>query len=122
MIKNLQHTKNYFIGSISISALGFISVPFFTNFLSVEEFGMMSLYVSILSFLSTLLSLGVLGSFKRYYFEENNNFGAFLYSNLIMLFILDSILMIVYFYYINELSVFLNIPQVVLSYAIFISF
>jgi O-antigen/teichoic acid export membrane protein len=122
MIKNLHHTKNYLIGSIGIKALGFISVPFFTNFLTVEEFGMMSLYVSILSFLSTLLSLGVLGSFKRYYFEENNNFGAFLYSNLIMLLILDSILMLVYFYYIMELSAFLNIPQVVLGYAIFISF
>jgi O-antigen/teichoic acid export membrane protein len=71
MVKNLHHTKNYLFGSIGIKALGFISVPFFTNYLSVEEFGMMSLYVAILSFLSTLLSLGVLGSFKRYYFKSS---------------------------------------------------
>lgn len=98
MIVNFQHTRNYLFGSIGIKALGFISIPFFTNFLNVEEFGMMSLYIVILSFLSTLLSLGVLGSFKRYYYEKNNDFGAFLYSNFIMLVVLDGLLMIIFFY------------------------
>ena len=121
MINNLKHSRNYLIGNVGIKALGFISIPFFTHYLSVEEFGIMSLYLTVLSFLVTLLSIGILGSFKRYYFELNNDFGAFLYSNIIMLFIIDMILIVIYFYFITDLSIFLKIPINILSYSIFIA-
>jgi O-antigen/teichoic acid export membrane protein len=120
-MSNIKHTKNYLIGSIAIKALGFISVPFFTYYLSVEEYGMMSLYTTVLSFLSTFFSLGVLGSFKRYYFEDKNNFGEFLYSNMIMLFLVDIIIMIILSCFLKTISNFLKIPDNLLIYAMIVS-
>jgi O-antigen/teichoic acid export membrane protein len=118
---NLKHTQNYLVGSVAIKALGFISIPFFTHYLSVEEYGLMSLYITVLSFLSTLFSLGVLGSFKRYYFEDNGDFGEFLYSNMIMLFVIDIIIMGILYYFIDDISILLKIPNDVLLYAMVVS-
>jgi O-antigen/teichoic acid export membrane protein len=121
-MSNIKHTANYLIGNIGIKALGFISIPFFTHYLSVEEFGLMSLYSTVLIFLSTLLSLGMLGSFKRYYFENNDDFGAFLFSNILFLGLFFSSFVFLYFYIIQDISIFLDIPQDMLKYTIFISF
>ena len=120
-MSNIQHTKNYLIGSIATKALGFISIPFFTHYLSVKEYGIMSLYTTILSFLTTTLGLGVLGSFKRYYFEKDNDFGAFLFSNLIFLFFYIFLITSIYFYFLQDISTYLNIPISVMQYAIFVA-
>lgn len=121
MLSNLIHTRNYFLGSILIKALGFISIPFFTNYLTVAEFGMMSVYTAIVSFMSTFLSLGVLGAFKRYYFEEKNDYGSFLYSNIIMLIGLDIIIVSILFYYNSGISNLLDIPQKVFGFTLIAS-
>jgi len=121
-MSNIRHTLNYLFGSIGIKALGFISIPFFTHYLSVEEFGVMSLYSMVLLFLSTLLSLGMLGSFKRYYFENSDDFGAFLFSNILFLGGFFISFLFVYFYFMQDISNFLDISEDVLKYTVFISF
>jgi len=121
-MSNIKHTLNYLIGNVSIKALGFISIPFFTHYLSVAEFGMMSLYSTVLAFLSTLLGLGVLGSFKRYYFEKNGDFGAFLFSNLLFLGLFFILFLFPYFYFLEDISILLEIPQDILRYTLFIAF
>ena len=122
MTNNLKHSRNYLIGNIGIKALGFISIPFFTHYLSVEEFGMMSLYSTVLAFLSTLLGLGLLSSFKRYYFEKSGNFGAFLFSNILFLGLFFLIFLFPYFYFLEDISIYLDISQDILRYTIFIAF
>ncbi len=121
-MNNIKHTFNYLVGSIGIKALGFISIPFFTHYLSVEEFGIMNLYSTVLVFLSTLLGLGILGSFKRYYFEKNNDFGSFLFSNILFLILFFALFLLFYFYFINDISNFIKIPINILKYAVFVAF
>jgi len=122
MTKNIKDTKNYLIGSVVTKSLGFISIPFFTHYLSVEEFGVMSLYSTVLTFLTTLLGLGILGSFKRYYFEKDNNFGSFLFSNMLFLFTSSFIFSIFYFIFLANIANFIDIPTEVLKYAFFVAF
>jgi len=121
-MNNLKHTLNYLIGSMGIKALGFISIPFFTHFLSVKEYGLMGLYSTTLMFLSTLLGLGMTGSFKRYYFEKNGDFGAFLFSNLVFLVFFFLSFLLIYFSFIDEISLYLEIPKIILKYTVFIAF
>ncbi len=121
-MSNITHTKNYLIGSIATKALGFISIPFFTHYLSVDAYGVMSLYTTVVSFLTTLLGLGILGSFKRYYFEQDNNFGAFLFSNFLFLMISSLVIGSIYFYFLPDISKYLKIPIDVLKYAIYVAF
>jgi len=120
-MSNLKHTKNYLIGNLATKALGFISIPFFTHYLTVKEYGIMSLYITVLSFLTTTLGLGILGAFKRYYFEKNGNFRAFLFSNLMFLLISSTLIGFFYFYFLNKISFYLKIPVEVMKYAFFIA-
>lgn len=122
MNKNLSHTKNYFLGSVAIKATGFVSIPLFTNHLSVEEFGIISLYSSFLAFFTTLFSVGILGSIKRYYFELNNDFGSFLFSNILFLLIVDICVIFICMYYLSEISSAANVSESVVGYAVITAF
>jgi O-antigen/teichoic acid export membrane protein len=122
MNKNFSHTINYFLGSLLIKATGFISIPFFTNFLTIGEYGVLSLYLSFISFFTTLLSVGILGSIKRYYFEPNKSFDSFLFSNIVFLMILDVCIVTVCLYYSSSISNLISVNVQVLKYIFITSF
>lgn len=122
MLASFKHVRNYLVGGVAVKALGIVSMPFFTNALTIEEFGVMSLYTVLLSFFSTFLSLGILGSFKRYYFEGMSDYGSFLLSNISLLIVLDAFFIGLYFYNVEFISKLVGIPISVLNIVVFSAF
>ena len=50
-----------------------ISLPFFTRYLSPEDFGSLALSVIYAVFVVGLLNLGLISAFERNYFEQKNS-------------------------------------------------
>jgi len=117
MKHHFRHSRNYLLGSIGTKALGFISIPFFTHFLTVQEFGMMSLYSTLVVFMSTLAGFGILGSIKRYYYENTNDFSGFLFSSIVLLSGLNIVLAVLLMLSGEAVSQWLDIPLEILYYA-----
>ena len=61
----------YSLGTFCIKAFGFLLIPVYTRFLSVEEYGMLSLLMVVLQFMSFILLLGVSSASMRYYYSPD---------------------------------------------------
>jgi len=84
IFETLKHSQNYFIAQIITNGLAFISIPIFTRFFSQEDYGIVSVYNSYLSFIIILLSANASASVSRYYFEKKQDFNEFLGTTLIL--------------------------------------
>jgi O-antigen/teichoic acid export membrane protein len=80
-----------------------ISVPFETRILTIFEFGEISLFSSISSFMSIFLLLSLHSSVNRYYYEfnEKKEFQKYLGSVLLFLTIFDLFILIIVFWFRN---------------------
>lgn len=59
-----------YLGAALLARVGaFFLVPLYTRRLSVEEYGQYGLFLTLLSFLSTFLSLGLVGAITKFYFS-----------------------------------------------------
>lgn len=116
----VNHAKNYMTATFFTKALGFISVPVFTRLLTPNEYGILSIFTSIISISTILLGLNFNGAVNRYYHEDDKKFGEFISSNILFLFIFN----IISFYIINlfkkEISVLINIDVNIFIIAVII--
>lgn len=87
----LSHSKNYLIGDMANKALSFISIPIFTRLLLPEEYGILSIYVSIYQLFKIIVTLNFHGSLSRNYHEKDGEFPVFLGSISIFVLVFDAI-------------------------------
>lgn len=75
----LKHSSNYLIANIATKALLFISIPIYTRLLSVEEYGIVNVFMSTISVAAVLLTMNSEVAISRYYFDtkEINEFKRF---------------------------------------------
>lgn len=76
----LKRLLNYSITNFSLKAVGLISLPIITRIFTIEEFGIYSTYLTILSISVTILGLNLPHAVMRYYYEELNDFQEFVNS------------------------------------------
>ncbi len=60
-----------YLGAALLSRVGgFLLVPLYTRRLTLEEYGEYALFLTLLTFLSTFLSLGLVGAITKFYFSS----------------------------------------------------
>jgi O-antigen/teichoic acid export membrane protein len=70
MFKNISY---YFTATVIGSSLSFLLLPFYTKFLTLEEFGIIALSYTLGNFLAGLLSCSLSTSTNRFYFNYKKN-------------------------------------------------
>lgn len=118
----LKHGKNYLTAAMFIKGLSIISIPIMTRLLTPSEFGLLAVFLSIVTILSIIYGLGTQATVSRYYFESKNDFGNFLGSNFFYLWVVGFILSFITFGYKNEIVELLDIPEQIIIFAIAIAF
>ena len=80
----------YGMGSILPKALGFILIPLYTRYFTVEEYGMLSLLGVILQLFTFIFLIGISSAAMRFYFSPgaSNEYQNRLYGNAVILLIL----------------------------------
>lgn len=113
MLKNnlLKNGMYYIIGGALLQSVNFITLPIFTRLLSVENFGMVSIYNTWSNILAIFISLqfqASIGNAKIYYSKEE--FKKYI-SNIMLLSTLIFIAwVIIFFIFKKKISRFLNLP------------
>lgn len=73
MLKDLvsffKNYINYFLSSIIAIIAGFILLPFITLYTTVEEYGILGIYISFGAILNVVFRLGLPGSITRLYYD-----------------------------------------------------
>lgn len=68
----LKHSSNYLLANIATKALAFISLPVYTRLLSVEEFGVVNVFLSVISVFSVILTLNTEVAISRFYYDAKD--------------------------------------------------
>ena len=68
----LKHSRNYLFANIATKALAFISIPVYTRLLSVEDYGIVNVYISVIMIAPILMTLNTEVTIARYYFDSKD--------------------------------------------------
>lgn len=69
----LKHSLNYLFAQVATKALAFISIPVYTRILSVEEFGVVQVFLATVGIASVLLTLNTEVGISRYYYDRKSD-------------------------------------------------
>ena len=76
-IKFFKNSSIFSITALVTSGLGFITLPIYTRYLSPSDYGILTLFLLFGTVVSNLISIGLMSSSYRYYFEYKNNLQLF---------------------------------------------
>ncbi len=95
-----KDTLIYGIGNALNKLLGFILIPVYTSYISLNDFGVLAVMETSVLFLVQLLHLGIINGHQRYFFlrKEDNTYPSFLFSNYIGTIAFTSILILPFFF------------------------
>lgn len=103
--------KNYALGDVLSKIISIISIAIFTRILSVEDYGIYSVYNTSIAFLVIILTLGFHTVVSRYYFENKEDFASFVTLSFVSsVFLVSCCLPMIYFFK-DSLFDFLNLPS-----------
>ncbi|MER2173174.1 MAG: oligosaccharide flippase family protein [Carnobacterium sp.] len=112
----------YTIGNFFIKGITFITIPLFTNIMTVEEYGLVNNYTAIASIFSLFVGLSLNGAINNANFEFKEDIKGFMSSTLFLStisFVLFLILGNAYFFFNNE---FFELSQIIFNLMIFQSY
>lgn len=107
----LKHSRNYLFSNIATKALAFVSIPVYTRILSVEDFGVVNVFLATVGMVSVFLTLNAEVAISRYYYEAKNkdDFKDFVGTSVLLasfIFVITSLGSLVLLPYISDLLSF----------------
>jgi O-antigen/teichoic acid export membrane protein len=97
----------YFIGVVSVSAINFLLIPFYTRQLSMNELGIYSLLETIQQFSVVVVGLGLSHAQLRWFSEKNLTPEKILSSTVIFQMLISSIFVGSFFFWYGSFSKFI---------------
>ncbi|MBN1523566.1 MAG: oligosaccharide flippase family protein [Spirochaetales bacterium] len=117
----IGHSKNYLIGEIFNNAIVFMTIPIFTRLLVPDDYGLLSVFTSLISIFSVIFGLNIHSSAARKYYEKDGEFKNFLGTNLIFLVIFNIILITILFFLKDSIAVFFSVDSNLFFIAVIVS-
>lgn len=68
-----KHSTNYLAATLATKALAFISIPVYTRLLTVAEYGVMQVFLSMIGIVHVLLTLNAEVAVSRYYYDAKDD-------------------------------------------------
>lgn len=117
----ISHSKNYISGTFLSKGLEFFSIPILTRLLTPNEYGILSVFTTIISIFSIIMILNIHGCVTRYYYENKSDYDEFIGSNIIFILTFNLLCLIIVYFFKNKLAFFFGIDSKVLFFAVIIS-
>ncbi|ALV21559.1 MULTISPECIES: oligosaccharide flippase family protein [Carnobacterium] len=112
----------YTIGNFFIKGITFITIPLFTNIMTVEEYGLVNNYTAIASIFSLFVGLSLNGAINNANFEFKEDIKGFMSSTLFLSTLSFAAFLIIgngYFFFKNS---FFELSQIIFNLMIFQSY
>lgn len=105
-ISLLQNCLTYGLGQILTKCLNLILLPFFTNYLSVTDYGVISLLTLIVTFATSILTLGIGTSFGICHSEATNDKRSIVSTCFLMISVPCMLFLVVIWWWLPAISTF----------------
>jgi len=93
-------------------------MPVFTRLLAPSDYGIISVFTTIVGFFSIFFMMGVDSSMNLYYFEKEKVYDEFLGTNLIFIIISGTVLSTLVLIFVKPLAAFLAVDSQIVIYAL----
>ena len=112
------HFSNYFTANIAAKAVGFISIPIFTRFLTTYDYGVLNLFSTYVSIAVVVMTLNTYSSIGRYYYDRKSDedFKEYMGTVSLLMFFLVAFFLIIFVFYKIQLADLLKIPVAVIIF------
>jgi O-antigen/teichoic acid export membrane protein len=107
---NKSSSSHYLIATFFQKGLVFFTIPIFTRLLSVEEYGILTIFQSLLNILIVFTTLGIRGAIVRFYHDKDIKFFRFYTSAFVFFLIYNCIFSIGSYFASSPVGEFFNIP------------
>lgn len=67
-----KHSTNYMFATLATKALSFISIPVYTRILTVDDYGIVNVFMSMVGIVAVFLTLSSEVSISRYYYDSKD--------------------------------------------------
>ena len=101
----IKNSGKYGLGIVLAKFGGFITLPIYFKYLTIEDFGIISVFQAILVFLNPLYSLILCDSVARFYYEWKDEIKKKKISSIFLSSILFSIILSIIFYFFGKMFV-----------------
>lgn len=118
LFETLKHSNFYFIAEIFTRGLAFIGIPIFTRLLTVEEYGLLAIFLSFSSITYIILSANLHRSVSRYYYENKSDTDEFIGTSLILVSLIIGFNILVFIIFFVPITNFLDLPGLLPVYLI----
>lgn len=112
---------NYFFSDLFVKGFLFLSLPLLSKIMSPSEYGKLSLVNSAIMILYVLISLNLQNAVINRYMKSSENFGSFLYSNLIFVFSFQVLVVLVSPFFVDQISIYFGLSGSDIQWVIYIS-
>lgn len=106
----VRHIINYLGSSFSSKLVVFFSTIVYSRVMSVEEFGVLNLYMSYIWIFVIIFSLNLYTSIGRYIYENYNDFNSFFSMDIILILLILTFFTCILFYNIEYFELLLRLP------------
>lgn len=103
--------KNYLGSNFSSKLIVFFSAIVYSRLMSVEEFGILNLYMSYLWIFMIVFSLNLYSAIGRYIYEESEDFNHFFSTTVLVIFLLSAICICILIYKIEYFEILLRLNK-----------
>ncbi len=117
-----KHTSTYFSGKMVVQGLALVSMPVYTYFLDEAGFGVISVFGSLVSMMTILLTLNLNGSVGRYYFEERDDWKEFNGTSMIAALAAFLVFGATFYYFKDWIAETANLPKQTMIWLLFTVF
>lgn len=119
----LQNTGIYTITSIINAAIPFLLLPILTRYLTPEDYGMVSMFTLLISFVSPFIGLNINGAISRqYYNREEVDIWEYVFNGLLILIISTLIVGVIFLAFSEVIAKIVSFPAQFLWLVIVYSF
>jgi len=108
----------YLVSSLLLKGTAFITIPIFTRLLSVEEYGVMAVYSSLVGIMAILSGMDLQAGIGRARFDFNEDYKAFLSSVLMLSFVAFLTVLAIVQFFSSELAELFDIDGQLLLFAV----
>lgn len=116
-LRFLKHGKNYVGASFFLSGLSVITMPIMTRLLLPSDYGITSVYNSLVTILTVVFALGLNGALGRFYYESIDEFPKFYGTVTITSFFSSLLGLVIIILLRNFLCELLNLPEMLVVLA-----
>ncbi|MCK4642792.1 oligosaccharide flippase family protein [bacterium] len=106
----IKHSKNYVSGELIKKFAAFLVLPIFTRLINPAQYGLLSLFNTLLGLITVIIFFNIQGAFSRYWYEKADDYNDFVLSNLIFATFLFAVFSPFLIIFSKEISSFIGLP------------